>query len=108
MQLPYRRPRLIEVHDQQWWPPWMRDHLTGMLTFLWNHRIRPFQAQAPYQLAATALEDLINEIESTPSRSSGDPEKDDETERQRRGGLRVVDCCSGAGGPMPFIERQIK
>jgi len=108
MQLPYRRPRFIEVHDQEWCPPWMRDHLTGMLTYLWNHRIPPFQPQAPYQLAATALEGMINEIEATPVRASGDPEKDAEADRQRCGGLRVVDCCSGAGGPMPLIERQLK
>lgn len=97
MQLPYNRPRLLEVHDQPWCPVEIRQHIQAILTFLWTQRIPLFQAKAPYERAAQALEDVVREIEDR-----------DAAGEEKTGRLRVVDCCSGAGGPMPSIERRVK
>lgn len=103
MQLPYRRPRLLEFHDQPWCPPVLRQHIQALLTLLWVHRIPPFQSRAPYELASDHLEQVVREIED--SHGSSSPA---EKSNAPRGRIRVVDCCSGAGGPMPSIERRVK
>jgi hypothetical protein len=101
MKLPYNRPRLIEIHDQPWCPAPIRQHVQSVLTFLWLHRIPPFQSKAPYEPAADLLEQLLREIEEDESGSGA-------SGTSGKGRLRVVDCCSGAGGPMPRIERRVK
>ena len=98
MHLPYKRPRLIEIHEQPWCPPTLRRPIQDMLTFMWTHRIRPFQSRAPYEAVADILEGIYDEIESE------DKVLGDESESR----LGIVDCCSGAGGPMPMVERAIK
>lgn len=101
MKLPYRRPRFIEIHDQFWCPPLIRQQVQTILTFLWLHRIPYFQTSAPFLYATDILQRLVKSIEEeqgslTPTLSS------------QRGKLRIVDCCSGGGGPMPRIEWLIK
>ena len=84
MKLPYNRPRLIELTDLPI-PPAIRDPIHDILTFLWLHRIWPLQPQAPYIALSDLLERMI---------------EDDDAE--------VIDFCSGAGGPIPYVERRIK
>lgn len=98
MSMSISRPRLFEIADQPWCPAFIRAHTQAVLTFLWVHRIPPFQSRAPYERAADVLDSLIRHVEEEQgSRSEKGKDK-----------LRVVDCCSGAGGPMPLIERKIK
>ena len=96
MKLPYGRPHLFEFHDQPWCPPSITAQAQAILTFLWTHRIWPFQSRAPYEGAADLLADLIQELEY-----------DNGGEKGKRK-LKVVDCCSGAGGPIPMVESEIK
>lgn len=88
MQLPWSRPRLFEICDQPWCPDIIRQAVQSNLTFLWTHRIPPFQARAPYERVTEILDELVDEL--------GNEQ------------VRIVDCCSGGGGPMPAIERSIK
>ena len=101
MHLPYSRPRLLEFHEQTWCPAYIRDPTVAHLSWLWKHRIPPVQPYAPYEVAADVLEDLVRDIESEDARLG--VEAKDEDDR-----LRVVDFCSGAGGPIPAIERRLK
>lgn len=92
MHLPWSRPRLFELADQTLCPSPVRQAVQSTLTYLWTHRIPPFQSQALYERVAEILEQLIDELQV----------HDEEL------GLRIVDCCSGGGGPMPAIERRVK
>lgn len=92
MHLPWSRPRLFELADQPLCPSLVRQAVQSTLTFLWTHRIPPFQSQALYERVAEILEELVDELQL----------QDEEL------GLRIVDCCSGGGGPMPAIEGRIK
>ena len=67
--LPYGRPRLIEIHDQEWCPAAIRQFTQQGLTFLWTHRIPPFQARAPYEIAAEVLEEVVDEVEEEAERA---------------------------------------
>lgn len=96
MRLPYSRPRLIEIHEQPWCPSYIRQPVQEVLTFLWTHRIPPFQTQAPYEAVVEELDRIVNQIE-----------KEDEASGEQQE-LRIVDCCSGAGGPMPLVEQKLK
>ncbi|ORX33676.1 hypothetical protein BD324DRAFT_610525 [Kockovaella imperatae] len=96
MKLPYNRPHFFEFHDQPWCPPTVTAQAQAILTFLWTHRIPPFQSRAPYHGAADVLSGLIRELEG-----------DKKAQEKGKGRLKVVDCCSGAGGPIPAIERVV-
>ncbi|GFZ42620.1 hypothetical protein JCM24511_00337 [Saitozyma sp. JCM 24511] len=91
----YWRPWLFEFHDQTWFSPELRQHIQNLLAFLWTHRILPFQTKAPYVRATAVLERVIEEIEEEDRMYHEDKP------------LRIVDCCSGAGGPMPAVERTL-
>lgn len=100
-ELPYRRPWLFEFHDQPWFPDHLRQHTQNLLTFLWVTWLPPFQLKAPYVAASDILDRVIRDIEAEDllvQRQSGETME----------GLRVVDCCSGAGGPVPALEQKIK
>jgi hypothetical protein len=96
MPLPYNRPRLIEMHETEICPPILRQPIQALLTMFWTTQVKPFQTKAPYEAVVEILEDVIQDIEKS---SSSDEKRTD---------VRVVDCCSGAGGPMPLIEKEIK
>ncbi len=96
MELPYNRPRFIEIHEQSWCPAFIRQAVQNMLTHMWTHRIPPFEKLAPYEAVADILERVCDQVE----------EEDDISDEKRP--LGIVDCCSGAGGPMPVIERRLK
>ena len=86
---PYARSRLIEFHEQPYTPPAIRQPVQDMLTIAWTHRVWPLQHTSPAVLAGQVLEQALSRI--------GDGEK-----------VAVVDFCSGAGGPIPTIERVVK
>jgi hypothetical protein len=89
---PYARPRLIEFHEQSYTPPAIRRPVQDMLTFAWTHRVWPLQHTSPAVLAGNVLERVLRMIGG-----QGEGEK-----------VAVVDFCSGAGGPIPTIERVVK
>jgi hypothetical protein len=90
MELPYDRPRFIEFHEQPWVPSFIRRPVQDTLTTVWHTKFPPFQWEAPYEAVANVLGEIVEGLED-----SGGP-------------LRIVDCCSGAGGPMPAVERKMK
>ncbi|KAK4688067.1 hypothetical protein P7C73_g2033, partial [Tremellales sp. Uapishka_1] len=96
MYLPYSRPRLIEIHEQTWCPPFLRQSVQVMLTAVWTTRVPPFQSLAPYEAVSDTLESLIADIET-----------EDATSGEKMDRLRIVDFCSGAGGPMAAIEKRL-
>lgn len=65
---------------------------------------------APFEAVAKTLESVIDEIEKDDRLRNGKNRRDDrESDGNRdKGSIGIVDCCSGAGGPMPAIERKIK
>jgi len=73
-----RRVHLLEIHDQPWCPPSLRDALTDFLQFA-LHLGRSYSAVTPLLRDAVA----------------------------RAGARRVVDLCSGAGGPWRALRRDI-
>lgn len=73
-----RRFQLIEIEDQSWCPDALRDAMTDFLRFIME-RFTPYAAAAP--LLARAL--------------------------TRLRGTRIVDLCSGGGGPWRDLLRRI-
>src|ERR1700747_1698449 len=74
-----RRVQLIEIHDQAWFPSFLRDQVTDDLQVLLN-------IGKPYR---DILAQLRNGIE-------------------RAGADRVLDLCSGAGGPWPWLAQALE
>jgi len=74
-----RRLHLFEIEDQRWCPHVLRDALTDYLRFIMD-RFTPYAPAAP--LLARALE--------------------------RSGASRVVDLCSGGGGPWVDLLRRLR
>jgi hypothetical protein len=69
-----RRVQLIEIHDQAWFPAFLRDLVTDDLQALLN-------IGKPYRAILPQLREAI----------------------ERTGADRVLDLCSGAGGPWPWL-----
>lgn len=88
----YSRPRLFEVADQSWCPAFMRRHEYSILEYIWSHHMPSVQDQPPYELAAKIMDKAVQSVEANVG----------------KGEVQVVDFCSGAGGPMPSIERVFK
>ncbi|WVW80087.1 hypothetical protein I302_102060 [Kwoniella bestiolae CBS 10118] len=116
MKLPYNRPWLMEISDHPSCPESVRVGVQKMLTFLWLNRIMPFQWQAPYELAAEVLERVIREIEEDEGEQSmgngnghghGDGVANGNGSGDKTSPIKVIDFCSGAGGPIRKIERRI-
>lgn len=73
------RLQLFEIEDQAWCPGWLRESMTGYLQTV-NRTMRPYAAAAP------VLVDLL----------------------RRTGSRRIVDLCSGAGGPWPELIDDVR
>jgi hypothetical protein len=73
-----QRIHLFEFHDLAWFPATFRDALTEWLRVLWM-RIGAYKAIAP------VLADVLHES----------------------GASRVVDLCSGSGGPLMEIQQEL-
>jgi hypothetical protein len=108
VQLPYIRPRLFEIADQPWCPVPIRQQVHQILTFLWLHRIPPFQSRAPYEIVSEVLERVVREVEEEDAAREGSEVGHPNGDGEKQGGLKVLDFCSGAGGPMPSVERRLK
>ena len=102
MQLPYLRPRFIELHEQSWVPAYLRQPVQDFLTIVWLNKVPILQRSAPYEAVEDTLNEIIEALDA-PVENGAAEDGDDE-----RTVLRIVDCCSGAGGPMPAIERNLK
>ncbi|WWC87825.1 uncharacterized protein L201_002717 [Kwoniella dendrophila CBS 6074] len=127
IKLPYNRPWLIEISDHPKCPKNIRLSCQKILTFLWLNRILPFQFQAPYKLASNVLERIINEIEYEQNEEEENTYDDDDqitingddnnnnsnsnTDIDRNNiqqdPIKIIDFCSGAGGPIDKIEKKI-
>ena len=105
MRLPYDRPRFIELHEQSWLPAYLRQPVQDFLSIVWLTKVPILQQSAPYEAVDDALNEII-EILDTPVEAGARDEEDDRDEGIDV--LRIVDCCSGAGGPMPAIEQNLK
>ncbi|KAG9242837.1 hypothetical protein BJ878DRAFT_513548 [Calycina marina] len=75
-----------EVNDQPWFPQFLREMVQSTLTLLWQYRVPVIQKASPAHLVV----DTLYKTFST-----------DVTE------YTYVDFCAGAGGPTPFIEKQL-
>ncbi|ANM30665.1 hypothetical protein ABI59_15430 [Acidobacteria bacterium Mor1] len=73
-----KRKHLLELHEQPWMPSLLRDAATGYLEVL--SRLLGLHRH----LAPVVRETL-----------------------ERSGARRIVDLCSGGGGPMPWIHREL-
>lgn len=73
------RLRLLEIEDQTWCPDWLRRAMTGYLRTV-NRRMEPYAAAAPM------LADVLRRTQEH----------------------RVVDLCSGAGGPWAELIEQLR
>jgi hypothetical protein len=74
-----RRVQFIEMHDQPWFPAFLRDQVTDDLQVLLN-------IGRPYGDILPQLREGI----------------------ERAGADRVLDLCSGAGGPWPWLAKELE
>lgn len=96
---------MIELHEQPWTHPAIRDGVQKILTKVWTTRIVPVQQRAPVECVGEVLEEVIRKLEEG---SEGMDKKRDGQQQKVEGDITVVDFCSGAGGPMKEIERLLK
>lgn len=73
------RLQLFEIEDQTWCPDWLRQAMTGYLQTI-NRTMKPYAGAAP------VLTGLL----------------------ERSGTRRIVDLCSGAGGPWPELLADLR
>jgi len=85
--LPIPPLRLFEIDDQPWFAPTLRLHVQSCLTLLWTLRFPLLQPTSPASLVAQSLQSVLG-----PSNLRN---------------YTFVDFCSGAGGPTPYIEREV-
>lgn len=84
--LPIPRLHLSEIDDQSWFPAPLRASVQACLTLLWRVRFPLIQSVSPSALVAKTLHDVLG---------------------SRLKEYTFVDFCSGAGGPTPYIEREV-
>ncbi len=73
-----RRQRWFEIHDQPWFPAWLRDLVTEALEAIWNQN-RTYHPIVPRLRDAVAAS----------------------------GAERIVDLCSGGGGPWAGLYDEV-
>ena len=86
---PHLRRRFIEIHEQPWTPSYIRRPVQEFLSLGWQLKWWPLQSKSPAELAAEVIDDILERI-------SGDKD------------VKVIDFCSGAGGPIAAVEKTIK
>lgn len=84
--LPIPPLRLFEIDDQSWFPASLRGCVQAVLTHLWSYKAPLIQPASPASLVARTLQQVL-----------GDSLKQN----------TFVDFCSGAGGPTPYIEKEV-
>ena len=73
-----QRQRWFEIHDQPWFPRFLRDEVTAALEAMWA-------SNRTYHPIAARLRDALAQA----------------------GAERVVDLCSGGGGPWPVLRDEV-
>ncbi|KAG4417301.1 hypothetical protein IFR04_009591 [Cadophora malorum] len=80
------RIHFYEINDQAWFPQYLREKVQSCLTLCWTFRVPVLQKASPAQLVASTLyRTLADDVTS----------------------YTYVDFCAGAGGPTPFIEKDL-
>ncbi|KAI9758064.1 MAG: hypothetical protein M4579_003195 [Chaenotheca gracillima] len=78
------RIHFLELNDQTWVPPYIRQKVQDCLTLAWTLKLPLIQSSSPAQLVSSTLLRILG-------RNVTD--------------YVFVDFCAGAGGPTPTIER---
>ncbi|RKF63478.1 hypothetical protein GcM3_139012 [Golovinomyces cichoracearum] len=81
-----RRIHFFEIHEQEWFPDYLREKVQSCLTLFWTIKFPVIQEASAAQSVARIL-----------SRVVGDKIQQ----------FTYVDFCAGAGGPTPTIEKEI-
>lgn len=84
--LPIPPLRLFEIDDQTWFPAFLRGSVQAVLTHLWSYKAPVIQPASPASLVARTLQQVLSSSLTQ---------------------YTFVDFCSGAGGPTPYIEREV-
>ncbi|KAF1345473.1 hypothetical protein BDV97DRAFT_361171 [Delphinella strobiligena] len=84
------RWHLFEWCDLAITPSFIKHRCQSMLTAQWTHRLPLLQTTSPAELAADVISRALDEV------SDINDEK-----------YTVIDFCSGAGGPIPIIEKSV-
>jgi len=71
------------------------------LTKHWTTRIPLLQTQSPAELASAVILDVFRALESSSPSTSPKAQQENNNE------WKVVDFCSGSGGPIPHIEKHV-
>ncbi|KAH9214110.1 hypothetical protein DL95DRAFT_338183 [Leptodontidium sp. 2 PMI_412] len=80
------RIHFYEINDQSWFPQYLREKVQSCLTLCWTFRMPVLQKASPAQLVASTLyRTLADDVAN----------------------YTYVDFCAGAGGPTPFIEKDL-
>ncbi|KAL6716914.1 hypothetical protein ACLMJK_004826 [Lecanora helva] len=85
--LPIPPLRLFEIDDQSWFPARFRLYVQSCLTLFWKFKAPILQPISPASLVAQTLQSVLGE--------------------ENLKNYTFVDFCSGAGGPTPYIEREV-
>ncbi|KAL4937814.1 hypothetical protein BDV06DRAFT_215602 [Aspergillus oleicola] len=85
MHISWPRIQFHEIGDQPWCPDWLHHHEQFSLTQLWNLRVPFWSRDNAATQACGVIKEHIPDLSST----------------------TIVDACAGAGGPTPFIEREL-
>jgi hypothetical protein len=86
MRLICSRVHFFEINDQPWFPQYLREKVQSCLTLCWTFRVPILQKVSPAQLVShTLLRTLADRVTN----------------------YTYVDFCAGAGGPTPFIEKDL-
>lgn len=80
------RIQFYEINDQPWFPQYLRLKVQSCLTLAWTFKVPLLQPSSPAHLVAHTLFHVLS---------------------ARVTDYTYVDFCAGAGGPTPFIERDL-
>ncbi|RDW85556.1 hypothetical protein BP5796_03881 [Coleophoma crateriformis] len=81
-----RRVHFYEINDQPWFPQYLREKVQSCLTLAWTFRAPIIQKTSPAELVVTTLDHTLSD---------------------RIWQYTYVDFCAGAGGPTPYIEKEL-
>ncbi|MCJ1401224.1 hypothetical protein MMC11_004436 [Xylographa trunciseda] len=81
-------PRIhwYEINDQSWFPSYLRAKVQAGLTLMWTVNLPIIQPSSPGELVAATLQRVLG---------------------KRISDYTFVDFCAGAGGPTPYIEKDL-
>ncbi|KUJ12288.1 uncharacterized protein LY89DRAFT_652697 [Mollisia scopiformis] len=80
------RIHFYEINDQAWFPQYLREKVQSCLTLCWTFRVPILQKASPAQLVTSTLYRVLGDSVTS---------------------YTYVDFCAGAGGPTPFIEKDL-